>query len=456
MRDILITLLIFGSIPFILRRPHIGVLVWSWIGYMNPHRLAFGFAYNFPFALIIGLVTVISMVFSKETRWFPKHPANTVLILFIIWMGITTTQAMYPEVAWDSYIRVLKIQAMIFITMMLLQSHERIQQLIWVIVVSIGFYGIKGGLFTIATKGQYMVLGPADGFFTGNTEIGLIILMTLPLMYYLHQTTENHWVKHGLVVAMILMAIAAIGTQSRGALVAALGLLGFFWLKSNTKIITGSIGVILLIALYNFMPLSWHEKMQTILNYQQDASAMGRINAWWAGFNVANDRLMGGGFEFWSPQSFLIYAPDPLDFHDAHSIFFEVLGEHGYIGLALFVLYGILAFFTASRVIKQTRDNEQFAWANLLARMIQVSLIAYLIGGSFLGLAYADIGYQLVAVLIVLQYLVDQEQESPQPQQDLDTKTVVQNKQESFVKKPLSVNRVAQQTSNNNSNRYVR
>jgi len=421
---------------------------------MNPHRLAFGFAYDFPFALIIGVVTVASMVMSKETKWFPKHPANSVLIIFILWMGITTTQAMYPDVAWDSYFRVLKIQTMIFITMMLLQSRERIQQLIWVIVVSIGFYGVKGGLFTIATKGQYMVLGPADGFFTGNTEIGLIILVTLSLMYYLHQTTENRWARYGLVAAMILMVIAAIGTQSRGALVAAVGLLGFFWLKSNTKMLTGLIGIILLIALYNFMPLSWHEKMQTIINYQQDASAMGRINAWWTGFNVANDRLMGGGFEFWSPQSFLIYAPDPLDFHDAHSIFFEVLGEHGYIGLALFVLYGMIAFYTAHRVIKQTHDNEQFAWANLLARMIQVSLIAFVIGGSFLGLAYADIGYQLVAVLILLQYLIDQE--APQQQENQHPQTAMNNTPPAFVRKPLSDTSHPHQVRKNIRNRYVR
>ncbi|MCH9697540.1 MAG: putative O-glycosylation ligase, exosortase A system-associated [Gammaproteobacteria bacterium] len=437
MRDILVTLLIFGSIPFILKRPHIGVLVWSWIGYMNPHRLTFGFAYNFPFAALIGIVTVISMVVSKDTRLFPKHPATIILIIFIIWMGITCTQAMYPDVAWDSYKRVIKIQMMIFITMMLLQSRERIQQLIWVIVGSIGFYGIKGGIFTIATKGQFMVLGPSDGFFTGNTEIGLIILMTLPLMYYLHQTTENRWIQHGLVLGMLLMAIAAIGTHSRGALVAALAVSGFFWMKSNTKILTGTAGIILLTTLYYFMPPAWHEKMMTTIHYQQDASAMGRINAWKAGLNVAKDRFFGGGFDFWTPDSFLIYAPNPKDFHDAHSIYFEVLGEHGYIGLGLFMLYGVIAFITASNIIRRTQKIDYFAWANLLARMIQVALIAYATGGAFLGLAYADIGYQLVAVLILLQYLV--KQGVPEQEQNADNENFSAEEPKSFIKKPMSV-----------------
>lgn len=435
MRDILVFLLIFGSIPFIMRRPYIGVLVWSWIGYMNPHRLAFGFAVDFPFAAVIGVVTVISMIFARDNKWFPKHSTNVVLILFIIWMGISCTQALLPEFAWDSYKRVIKIQMMVFITMMLLQSRERIHQLIWVIAASIGFYGIKGGLFTIVTKGQFMVLGPEGGFFEGNTEIGLVILIILPLFYYLHQTTSNSWIRTGLVIGMVLMAIAAIGTHSRGALVAAAGVLGFFWLKSNTKLATGAIGLALTVALYSFMPSVWHEKMQTIINYQQDPSAMGRINAWWTAYNISNERLFGGGFEFWSPETFLLYAPDPLNVHDAHSIYFEVLGEHGYIGLALYLLYGILAFLTASKVIKQTQNVDYFAWANLLARMIQVSLIAYATGGAFLGLAYADIGYQLVAILVLLQYLVNQ----GVPEQDVDSESELKSldNPQSFVRKPL-------------------
>jgi O-antigen ligase len=144
---------------------------------------------------------------------------------------------------------------------------------------------------------------------------------------------------------------------------------------------------------------------------------------------------MGGGFEFWSPQSFLIYSPNPLDFHDAHSIYFEVLGEHGYGGLILFLLFGISAFLIARSVIKQTRNIEYFAWANLLARMIQVSLVAYVMGGSFLGLAYADIGYQLVAILIVLQLLV--RQGAPELDAEQQQSVVADHSVEDFIRKPL-------------------
>ncbi|HNP52273.1 MAG TPA: DUF5935 domain-containing protein, partial [Nitrosomonas nitrosa] len=64
MRDLLVASIVFGGLAFTLSNPYIGVLLWSWIGYMNPHRLGWGFAYHFPFALLIALVTLISLVIS--------------------------------------------------------------------------------------------------------------------------------------------------------------------------------------------------------------------------------------------------------------------------------------------------------------------------------------------------------------------------------------------------------
>ncbi len=82
--------------------------------------------------------------------------------------------------------------------------------------------------------------------------------------------------------------------------------------------------------------------MWTIRDYQEDSSSMGRINAWHFAANLAADRpVVGGGFQVFTPELFQKYAPNPTDFHDAHSIYFESLAEQGYVGLALFVLIGV-------------------------------------------------------------------------------------------------------------------
>ena len=108
MRDILVTLIIAGIIPFIFRRPYIGILAWVWIGVMNPHTQAFGFAYDFPFAAIIGGVTLFSLVFSKDPKNLPLAPPVIAFIAFVIWMNVTMFFALNPDPAFEQWNKVMK------------------------------------------------------------------------------------------------------------------------------------------------------------------------------------------------------------------------------------------------------------------------------------------------------------------------------------------------------------
>ena len=87
--------------------------------------------------------------------------------------------------------------------------------------------------------------------------------------------------------------------------------------------------------------------------------------------------------------------------HDVHSIYFEVMGEHGFIGFGLFVLIGLLAWRTGSKVIRECQKDPDRKWAADLAAMTQVSMVGYATGGAFLGLAYFDYYYHLVIILVL-------------------------------------------------------
>ena len=134
---------------------------------------------------------------------------------------------------------------------------------------------------------------------------------------------------------------------------------------------------------------------------------MGRLNSWTFAFNLARARpLVGGGFETFQPELFAIYAPEPSQSADAHSIYFEVLGEHGFVGLALFLALGISLWRSCGRTIRRARDDPDLEELEHLARMVQVSLIAYAVSGAFLGLAYFDLFYNLIAIIVIAQVLV--------------------------------------------------
>ncbi len=409
MRDLLVTAIIFGAIPFILKRPHIGILVWSWIAYMNPHRMSWGFAYNMPFAAITAVAVFAGMLFSKEPKRVPWTPVTIVWLLFVAWLCITTIFALTPY-ATDELVRTLKIQLMTLITLMLMGTRERIHQLVWIIALSIGFFGIKGGLFVLATGGAYTVWGPTGSFITGNNEIALALIIVLPLMRYLQLQAKSMWLKHAFTVAMTLMLFSILASYSRGAFLAGAAMLLMLLAKSRHKIVIGIVLTVAVSTALVFMPDKWGERMGTIQNYEEDKSSMGRINAWWFAFNLAKDHpLVGGGFRTYTPDLFYKYAPIPDDFHDAHSIYFEVLAEHGFVGLILFLTMWLLTFRTGGWIVKRTRGVSNLSWARDLAAMIQVSLVGYAVGGAFLGLAYFDLPYHLMAILVLTRVIVERE-----------------------------------------------
>lgn len=406
MRDIVVTMAVFGMLPFILRAPWVGILVFTWLSLMNPHRLAYGFSLNFPFAMIVALTTLVAMLFSKEIKKIIWTRETVLLAFFVVWMCITTTQAFYPNEAQIQLDKVLKIQLMIFVALMMMRSFDRIEALIWVSAASIGFYGFKGGIFTILRGGVYRVQGPPGTFIGGNNEIGLALAMTVPLLYFMRSRAANPLLKLFLTTWVVLTAFAAIGTQSRGAMLGMAAMTVFIWLNSRKKIQTALLLAITGYAIANFMPQSWYDRMGTIETHDEDKSAQGRVNAWWTSFHLANDRFFGGGFECWRRQVFAMYAPDPTNVRDVHSVIFEVLGEHGYVGLTLFVTLGVCTWLSAGWSARRARRMPGIEWVADMMRMVQVSLIAYATAGLFLGLAYFDYYYTLIVTVIATTWLV--------------------------------------------------
>ncbi len=411
MRDLLITLFILGAIPYILQRPHVGILMWSWIGYMNPHRYSWGFAYSMPFAMITAIALLIGMLFSKEKKSLPINGITIIWMLFLAWALISTLFATNIDNSIVELNRFSKIQFAVLCTLLLMTNKERLIQLVWVIVVSIGFFGVKGGIFSIAHGLQFRVNGPPESFISGNNEIALAILMVIPLMYFLKLHTKNKYIGLALLGSMVLCAIAVIGSYSRGALLAGVVTLIFLWFGMKRKLLTVVVILSLGVAIAPFIPEQWYSRMNTIESYSDDESAQGRINAWYMAVQLANDRpLTGGGFRSFTPENFKKYAPDPEDVHDVHSIYFEVLGEMGYVGLFLFLMLWFLVFLESRYVYKWAKKDEELKWLADLAKMSQVGLLAYLSGGAFLGLAFFDLPYHLMCLIVLSGMLLRKHQ----------------------------------------------
>jgi probable O-glycosylation ligase (exosortase A-associated) len=345
---------------------------------------------------------------TKQAKTLPITPVTIVLIAFVLWMNLTMPFALFMSDSVGQWKKVMKIMLMTFVCLMLVKNRKDVHRLIWVLVISLGYYGVKGGIFTLRSGGSHKVWGPAGTFIEGNNEIALALIMIIPLMYYLQQNSDRKWVRHGLTVAMLLSALAALGSYSRGAFVAIAAMLVCMWFKSDKKIAFGCLLALAIPPSIMFMPDEWGNRMNTISAYELDESAQGRINAWRMAYNLAKDRFFGGGFEIYNPPVFRIYAPNPNDIHAAHSNYFQLMGEHGFVGLGLYLLLGLLSWRCAAWIIRHAGQHESLRWAATLATMIQASLIGFFVGGAFLSLAYFDVPYYLMIALVATRIIVEQ------------------------------------------------
>ncbi|MBN9460777.1 MAG: putative O-glycosylation ligase, exosortase A system-associated [Burkholderiales bacterium] len=407
MRDVFLTLVLVGFLPVGLKRPYIGALMFAVISLANPHRFTWGFAYSMPWAVAYAAVTMIGMAFTKERVVGDSIRRYMPMLIYLAWMLVTSIFAFEKQAAMDRWLDVMKVHLMCLVTLCLLTDWRRVRQLVWVAVCCIGFFGLKGGIFTIAEGGDYLVWGPPNSAIQDNNHLAVALVMMLPMMYWLFTQARKPWLK-GLIGFSALMTAASIfGSHSRSAFLGIAAVAAFLVLKSKHKLSLGLLAVIVGMLSTSLMPQQYWNRMSTIETYQEDASAMGRINVWNTAINIANDRVTGAGFEYYTPQVFKRYAPNPADIHSSHSIYFQALGEHGWIGLLLFAYIWVYVWLRCRRVIKLADASEEGRAQALLARMIQVSLVGFAVGGAFVNIGNWDMVYYLAVAALGTTRIID-------------------------------------------------
>lgn len=400
MRDLVLLVIIGWCFVHTFRRPWIGIMCWTWISIMNPHQLSWSLRGQ-PFAAAIGGATLIGLFITSDRRDYSLNRESITLMLLMAWFTITLPFSMIWDDSFELYKRVMKIDLMVLVTMVLLHSKRHLMIFVWVNVLSIGFYGVKGGIFTVLTGGSYKVWGPENTYVEGNNEIALAIVMVIPLMRFLQLQMQAKWAKGLMTFSMVMMAASALGSHSRGALLAIAAMALVLWWRGKNKFV-GAIGIVVVgAALLSMMPAEWWDRMHTIKTYQQDESAMGRINAWGMAWNLAKSNFFGGGFFIWTGSIFAIYGPDPNDVHAAHSIYFMVMGEQGFVGLFLFLLLFWFAWSSSNHLRVQGQRQPETQWLSDLGGMLQVGFVGYAVGGAFLSLSYWDLPYNMMIMAVV-------------------------------------------------------
>lgn len=424
LRDLLLFATLLASIPVVLYRPWIGFLLWYWIALMSPHRLTWGFMYDFPVAVLVASVTLMGLILARDRRPVPASPEIFLICAMAAWFTLTTYLAWVPTAAWNYWEQFMKILLFTLLTPMLIHGRRRVEWLMIVVAVSIGFYGIKGGVFTLATGGQSHVLGPPRSFIAGNTNLGLALVMTLPLILVLaRQATQGRlaclpdslWLRlagWGGYGAFWLTGLATLFTFSRGAMVGMATIAPWVFLKLRRKLALILIAVLAVGVIGVTVPDRLVQRVEALQGYQEDGSAMSRLQAWSVAWNIAREnpltgagfRLSGMGDERWlSYDTTTLEGWWPQRARAAHSNYFQVLGEHGFAGLGLYLALLATVILCLFRLARQARKRPDTVWISEYAWALLVGAVGYAVAGAFLDMAYFTLFYAFVALTLILR-----------------------------------------------------
>lgn len=418
MRGLVLIAVFTALLPFIfLRGPFVGILMWYWVSLMNPQMEVWGSVFaSVPYALIVAITTLLSWQLSQRESKFPPASKTTWLLIILgLWVSVTSIFGTGPpDQIYQHWLLAEKMLLMTIVAYTLTTTRARLDQLLLVCVFSIALYGIKGGLASLLlTGGGARIFGPRGTMIADNNDLGVMLTMILPLMFYLRERYQRRSIRRLLLVLIGLTFLGDVFTYSRGALVALCAMGIVLWWRSQRKLATGMLIVLAAFGIWSFAPPQWFNRMGTIETYQKDTSAEDRIYMWHLAWDMAKKRpITGAGFQ-WSfdPVSVNRQLWDsglpPLSHPLApHSIWFEMLGEHGFVGLGIFVAILLSIGLDARWLVRNSRDKPELVWANYLGRMVQAALVGYCAGGSFATQAMYDGFYAMVIIVAAARRIV--------------------------------------------------
>lgn len=426
MRDLLILALLPIMLYTMAQRPFIAVGMWLWTALFFPNGWLYGPASIVRFNLLFTGVAILSYLAYKHKPKLRLGAIGGLVLMFFLWTTLSTiTTIGNPDITWEYWNRFLKVVMLFVFVLLTMKEKLHIDFVLWCVVLSVGFYADLEALKFIASGGGHKIVGMTSHVLGDRNELSLAFVMTMPLCYYLlgEYGERSKVVRLGLLGTLALLAVGVVGTQSRGGFIALTALVGYMYIKSDRKILMTILIVGVAVGLSYLVTDDWSSRIDTISTAEDDGSFMGRVVAWKLSFILAMQHpFLGGGFKSleyfpnWAALSrdFFSYSwfytgtnlPNATVARAAHSVYFQVLGDHGFVGLFLYVACLVGSFFKAGKVSRTARRAGAPAWIPKAATMIQLSIFAFALGGAALSLAYFDLIFALFALVAVFDLRV--------------------------------------------------
>ena len=414
MRDIFLLAFLPYLLYLILRRPFVGAALWIWTSLFVPAAWVWGFAITIRFNLIIVIVAVASYLFYANKPRMSWSGLASLAVLFYFCFSMSTFSALtatdIPWVWWDT---VTRIFALFLFCQLVLEKKLHWDTFVWAMVLVIGGYGMLEATKYLVSGLNHQIVGIQYGQMHDRNDLAVAMVAMIPLAVYLRSQTQAKYLRLGLLAMICLLPVAVIGTFSRGGLItlAAVGL--FYLLTSGRRFVPAALAIgVIALGLSFVVTDDYRYRAQTIQAADEDESFVGRTTAWKMSIYIALDRpLVGGGpFAVQTADVWPLYIAryDPEEWfrsgthvdtaRAAHSLYFQVLGDTGFLGFFVYMAMLTSAILLLRKTTRLAKANGDPDIAELCKALL-LSLGAIMIGGAALSIAYWDLIFGLLGLI---------------------------------------------------------
>ena len=442
--------------------PFVGIILYMVVQYLRPGDMFPVLAPLRPAVAVIGLLYasyLMRFLIRHEYRAV-KHRILTVFLYFLVVIAISVPLASFWRGgARDTFFNLARLGLAIFLILELVDDWRKVRGFLWTYVGIIAllaawndalYYGIgpggllqklcvtaASGLTAVCDGGQKMVIdtggsgGMLGGFMGDGNDFALTVVVLIPVAMALFRVETTTWLRRLALFCAIMLMVSIVATTSRGGLIGmGAGLLVLMLLHRGsirTVATLVAVGGGAAFMIYLALPTVWDKKFAPFFSedknpalsriskldeYQQDESARGRLDAWGASLRMFADHpIIGVGagvFSFAYGSKYKPYDAVDATWREAHSIYFQVLGELGSLGvIGMALIFGtILSTFWGLR--RQWRGpTAGQAWVRGVACGLFAGVVSFAVCGAFLSAFYYPHVYMLGTFAVLMALLTD-------------------------------------------------
>ncbi|QDU67428.1 putative O-glycosylation ligase, exosortase A system-associated [Engelhardtia mirabilis] len=419
LRDLIVSLSIMALMPVSFRRPYIGLVMFSWLAYMRVQDLTWGFAKSFRWSFYIAIIMFVGFALKKKDRFFKPDIRNYMMMGMVVMVALGVAfgpPGADPTFQVKRLIEFAKIVGIALFTTGVVRTREHMRLLIWVIALSFGFYGVKNGIWGIMTLGRTPIKQGPGGLMFDNNDFSLALCMAIPMLWMIGESEKRQVLSRAFKAMVPLTAFTVLLTQSRGGLLSLVGCIGVLVWHSKHRVKAIIAGLVLAVVGFAMMPDGMRDRFMSIRNFRTEGSAQSRFRSWSVAIRMATaNPLLGVGLSNFR-GSYLKYQPNPTaremagqDIYVAHNSYLQIWAETGTISLLLYLGLIVLSFVTIWRVRAKARLRYESSWIINYATMFEASLVAFVIGSTFLNRAHFDLVYHWFAVIMLFGEFAEQQ-----------------------------------------------